>query len=105
MFSKKGLSEYTSLCLICSEDYAYSSTDIKQYLEKNFSVKSETIYPMLRKLINDGLVEFRWSNTTSSPRKEYKVKQEGKDFIVEKSKGLNEVIKITKKSGLGVIDE
>ena len=105
MFSKKGLSQYVSLCLICSNEYGYSSTDIKDYLERKFNVKSETIYPMLRKLYNDELVEFRWSETTNSPRKEYKIKKEGINYIKQNSKGLKEVVRITNLTKLGVLDE
>lgn len=105
MFSKKGLSEFVSLCLISKSDFKYSSTDIKEFLENEFDVKPEVIYPMLRKLHNEELVEFRWSDSTSSPRKEYKILPKGLQQVKNNVGYLEKLFKLTLHLNLGAKDE
>lgn len=101
MFSKKGLSEFVSLCLISKSEFKYSSTDIKMYLETQFCVKPEVIYPMLRKLHNEELVDFRWSDSTSSPRKEYKILPKGMEKISQNMIYLEKLFALTRHLGTG----
>src|SRR5574343_242163 len=43
-----------------------------------------TVYPLLTRLKNDGLLNYRWEESTSGPpRKYYGLTEEGKDFLQE----------------------
>ena len=58
------------------EHYGYS---LRQDLDDcGFSVNEGTLYPMLRRLEKDGLLESRWDVSESRPRRYYKISEQGK---------------------------
>ncbi len=78
---RKGMLEYCIL-LILHRAPAYA-TDIIQQLEKaQLIVVEGTLYPLLTRLKNDGLLNYQWQESTQGPpRKYYGLTPEGETFL------------------------
>jgi PadR family transcriptional regulator PadR len=75
---KKGVVELCVLCLLNRGDtYGY---DVSDYLSKHMDISDGAVYPMLRKLKDDGLVTTYLSETSGGPpRKYYAITSLGKE--------------------------
>jgi len=93
---RKGVLEYCILSVIKGTD-AYTSDILKQLKEAKMLVVEGTVYPLLTRLKNTGLLSYRWEESTSGPpRKYYKLTDEGDKFLVELETSwceLNEAVK------------
>ncbi len=74
---KKGVIELCVLSLLMRNDcYGY---DISDFLSSRIEIADGTVYPVLRKLKNDGLVTTYLSEESGGPaRKYYKLTEEGR---------------------------
>lgn len=80
---RKGILEFCILALL-SQKEAYASELIQTLKDSRLLVVEGTIYPLLTRLKNDGLLSYRWEESTSGPpRKYYLITQLGKDFLSE----------------------
>lgn len=80
---RKGILEYCILSILQVQD-AYASDILEAMKEAKLIVVEGTIYPLLTRLKNGGLLEYRWEESPSGPpRKYYTLTQSGKDFLVE----------------------
>lgn len=80
---RKGILEFCILALL-SQKEAYASELIQTLKEARLLVVEGTIYPLLTRLKNDGLLSYRWEESTSGPpRKYYLITHLGKDFLSE----------------------
>ncbi len=80
---RKGILEFCILALL-SQKEAYASELIQTLKDARLLVVEGTIYPLLTRLKNDGLLSYRWEESTSGPpRKYYLITQLGKDFLSE----------------------
>ncbi|MBL8030642.1 MAG: PadR family transcriptional regulator [Candidatus Doudnabacteria bacterium] len=78
---RKGILEYCILLTI-SRGEIYASDILKELKEDNLIVVEGTIYPLLSRLKTDGLLEYRWQESTEGPpRKYYKLTEEGKNSL------------------------
>jgi len=83
---RKGILEYCILSLI-TENEIYASNILEKLKVASLIVVEGTLYPLLTRLKNDGLLEYRWIESTQGPpRKYYKLTQAGKAFLIELSK-------------------
>ncbi len=83
---RKGILEYCILALL-SDKEAYASELIQTLKEARLLVVEGTIYPLLTRLKNDGLLNYRWEESTGGPpRKYYMITPLGKDFLKELAK-------------------
>jgi PadR family transcriptional regulator, regulatory protein PadR len=57
------------------QQYGYSLVQILE--EKGFAVDPGTLYPLLRRLEKQGLLESSWNTNESRPRKYYRLSAEG----------------------------
>lgn len=77
---KKGLLELCIMGIIRKEQEAYPSDILEQLKEAKLVVLEGTLYPLLTRLKNSGLLTYRWEESTSGPpRKYYALTQEGED--------------------------
>jgi len=97
---RKGVLE---LCIlsVMKDDEAYASDIIKQMKEAHLIVVEGTLYPLLTRLKNEGLLDYRWEESKSGPpRKYYRITELGARTLVELSTSwehlLSSVKKITK---------
>ncbi len=80
---RKGVLEYCILSLLRDND-AYTSEILSQLKEAKMIVVEGTIYPLLTRLKNAGLLTYRWEESTSGPpRKYYELTEKGTDFLKE----------------------
>lgn len=82
---KKGVLDMLVLKLLESEPkYGYQIIqEMKEKSEDVFSLKDGTLYPILYRLEDDGLVVSRWSETVGKqvPRKYYEITQAGRSEL------------------------
>lgn len=80
---RKGILEFCIL-LIVSESKMYAN-DILEVLRKaDLIVVEGTIYPILNRLKNGGLLTYDWSESKSGPpRKYYSITPAGRDFLTQ----------------------
>ena len=92
---RKGILEYCTL-LILQKRRAYVSDIIQSLKEAKLIVVEGTLYPLLSRLKNSGLLTYVWEESTQGPpRKYYELTPEGTVFLNELDsawKELNQVI-------------
>ena len=78
---RKGMLEYCILLLL-KRAPAYASDIIRQLQEAELLVVEGTLYPLLTRLKNDGLLSYEWQESTQGPpRKYYALTPEGNEFL------------------------
>lgn len=78
---RKGMLEFCVM-LILRQAPAYASELIARLKEAHLIVVEGTLYPLLTRLKNDGLLAYRWQESTSGPpRKYYSLTDEGREFL------------------------
>lgn len=80
---RKGVLEFCILSVL-KEKEAYTSEILDTLKNAKLLVVEGTIYPLLTRLKNDGLLSYRWEESTSGPpRKYYGLTEIGKQFLNE----------------------
>jgi PadR family transcriptional regulator PadR len=80
---RKGVLEYCILSLTQDKDM-YSTDIISSLKEAELIVVEGTLYPLLTRLKNAGLLTYRWEESKSGPpRKYYAITDSGKKFLQE----------------------
>ena len=78
---RKGVLELCILSII-SEKEAYPSEIISQLKEVQLIIKEGTLYPLLTRLKNAGLLGYNWKESKSGPpRKYYHLTSSGEEFL------------------------
>lgn len=92
---RKGILEYCILLLLRKEP-AYTSDIITKLQEAKLIVVEGTLYPLLTRLKNSGLLGYQWIESTQGPpRKYYQLTDQGEQFLGELENSwqeLNETI-------------
>jgi len=90
---RKGVLEYCILSTL-SDGEAYPSDIIGKLKEAKLIVVEGTLYPLLTRLKNTGLLGYRWEESKSGPpRKYYKLTELGSKFLKELDVTWNELQK------------
>ena len=77
---RTGLLEYCILGILSSGD-SYTSDIIEELKKAQLIVVEGTLYPLLTRLKNAGLLEYRWEESNSGPpRKYYSLSENGRSF-------------------------
>ena len=80
---RKGVLEYCILSIL-REDDKYASEILGALKDAKMLVVEGTIYPLLTRLKNAGLLNYRWEESTSGPpRKYYALTETGRLFLKE----------------------
>jgi PadR family transcriptional regulator, regulatory protein PadR len=78
---RKGILEYCILHII-SRGEVYASDMIDELTHARMIVVEGTLYPLLTRLKNAGLVEYKWVESKSGPpRKYYTLTEQGQQFL------------------------
>jgi PadR family transcriptional regulator PadR len=89
---RKGVLEYCILAILTKGE-CYPSEIIARMKDAKLIVVEGTLYPLLTRLKNDGLLAYRWEESTSGPpRKYYKLTEVGEQFLKELDKTWNELV-------------
>ncbi|MBO4657238.1 MAG: PadR family transcriptional regulator [Bacteroidales bacterium] len=88
---RKGVLEYCILLLLAKED-AYASSIITRLKEANMIVVEGTLYPLLIRQKNQGLLQYRWEESPQGPpRKYYAITDKGRAQLEEMNNAWNEI--------------
>ena len=80
---RKGVLEYCILSIL-SENDAYATDIINTMKASRLIVVEGTLYPLLTRQKNAGLLSYRWEESTQGPpRKYYALTEKGKEFLKE----------------------
>ncbi|NQX81687.1 MAG: PadR family transcriptional regulator [Flavobacteriaceae bacterium] len=94
---RKGILEYCILSVLRDKD-AYTSEILKELKESKMLVVEGTVYPLLTRLKNDDLLEYRWEESTSGPpRKYYSLTEQGNNFLDKLRDHWEELVKAVNK--------
>ena len=100
---RKGILEYCILTIL-SHNEAYPSEVISELKASKMIVVEGTLYPLLTRLKNAGILTYRWEESTSGPpRKYYSLTEEGGEFLKELAttwKELSTAVEITRRKRL-----
>ncbi|MCF8232339.1 MAG: PadR family transcriptional regulator [Bacteroidales bacterium] len=78
---RKGVLELCILSIIGQQD-AYASDIIQHLKSADLIVVEGTLYPLLTRLKNAGLLEYHWQESKSGPpRKYYRLNEEGQAML------------------------
>ncbi|MBK6525590.1 MAG: PadR family transcriptional regulator [Crocinitomicaceae bacterium] len=80
---RKGILEYCILTVLSKKE-AYPSDIIEELKKAKLIVVEGTLYPLLTRLKNDGLLQYNWVESSSGPpRKYYALTTDGTSFLTE----------------------
>lgn len=89
---RKGVLEYCILLLLAKED-AYASSIITRLKEANMIVVEGTLYPLLIRQKNQGLLQYRWEESPQGPpRKYYAITDKGREQLEEMNNAWQEIV-------------
>lgn len=89
---KKGVLEFCILSILSKQDY-YASDIIKELKEAKMIVVEGTLYPLLTRQKNAGLLSYRWEESTQGPpRKYYTLTDKGKEYLSELKNSWAELV-------------
>lgn len=89
---RKGMLEYCVLLLLKHGD-AYASEIIGRLKEAHLILMEGTLYPLLTRLKNDGLLSYRWEESPSGPpRKYYSLTPIGLEFLEQLELSWHEIV-------------
>ncbi len=94
---RKGVLEYCILSII-SRQSCYASDILKELKEAKIIVVEGTLYPILTRQKNAGLLSYRWEESPQGPpRKYYELTDEGRKYLAELDKAWKELIDAVEK--------
>ena len=89
---RKGVLEYCILSVLAQGD-AYASDIIGKLKEVQLIVVEGTLYPLLTRIKNEGLLTYRWEESLQGPpRKYYKLTEEGEKSLSELNTAWQEFV-------------
>lgn len=90
---RKGVLEYCILSILKSGE-AYPSEIIEKLKAGKLIVVEGTLYPLLTRLKNAGLLSYRWEESKSGPpRKYYRLTEIGDEFLKELETTWDDLVK------------
>ena len=89
---RKGILEYCILSVL-SRNSCYASDIIKELKEAEVIVVEGTLYPLLTRQKNAGLLSYRWEESQQGPpRKYYELTSEGSTYLEDLDKSWDELV-------------
>ena len=89
---RKGLLEYCILSILDKRE-AYASVIIEELKAVGMIVVEGTLYPLLIRQKNQGLLAYRWEESTQGPpRKYYVLTDKGREQLVQMDAAWNELV-------------
>ncbi|MDQ1088036.1 MULTISPECIES: PadR family transcriptional regulator [unclassified Siphonobacter] len=80
---RKGILEFCILHII-SRGEVYASNMLEELTAAKIMVVEGTLYPLLTRLKNSGLLDYKWVESSSGPpRKYYILTDSGREFLVQ----------------------
>jgi len=76
---KRGTQIMIVLDALKNMQYGYSLLQVLN--DRNVNIEAGTLYPLLRRLDKQGILESTWDTTESRPRKYYQLNEQGHDIL------------------------
>ena len=94
---RKGVLEYCILSIIADKE-VYASDIIQKLKDAKLIVVEGTMYPLLTRLKNDGLLSYRWEESKSGPpRKYFQITEKGIESLTVLDKGWHGLVEAVSK--------
>lgn len=88
---RKGILEYCVLLILSKKD-AYATDIINVLKNSEIIVVEGTLYPLLTRQKNYGLLNYRWEESNQGPpRKYYSITEKGREYLKELDKFWTEL--------------
>ena len=103
---RKGILEYCILAILARGD-SYAPKNIAELKEAKMIVVEGTLYPILTRQKNLGLLSYRWQESTQGPpRKYYSLTAEGMEYLALLDEAWDEMVEQVKaiRSGAMAVD-
>ena len=89
---RKGVLEYCILSILSRKE-AYASSILDELKRANMLVVEGTLYPLLIRQKNQGLLSYRWEESTQGPpRKYYVITDKGRTQLTEMDAAWSELV-------------
>ena len=89
---RKGILEYCILSVL-SRNSCYASDIIKELKEARVIVVEGTLYPLLTRQKNAGLLSYRWEESQQGPpRKYYELTEAGRTYLADLDNSWQELV-------------
>ncbi|MBQ9399831.1 MAG: PadR family transcriptional regulator [Bacteroidales bacterium] len=89
---RKGVLEYCILSILAKHE-AYASSIIEELKNANMIVVEGTLYPLLIREKNQGLLTYRWEESPQGPpRKYYEITEKGRSQLAEMDLAWAEIV-------------
>jgi PadR family transcriptional regulator PadR len=89
---RKGILEYCILSVL-SRNSCYASDIIRELKEARVIVVEGTLYPLLTRQKNAGLLSYRWEESQQGPpRKYYELTAEGREYLADLDRSWDELV-------------
>jgi PadR family transcriptional regulator PadR len=89
---RKGVLEYCILCILSRKE-AYASSILDDLKAANMLVVEGTLYPLLIRQKNQGLLSYRWEESPQGPpRKYYVITDKGRAQLAEMDAAWQEMV-------------
>jgi len=93
---RKGVLEYCILSILAKKDF-YTSDIIRALKNNDLIVVEGTLYPLLTRQKNAGLLSYRWEESTQGPpRKYYSLTEIGRTYLKEMDDSWDSLINSVK---------
>ena len=92
---RRGVIVLATLSQLGSEEYGYSL--LKKLADLGLEVDQGTLYPLLRRLEAQGLLESVWKLEESRPRRYYVISAEGKKLLPKLKKEWSGIVSVMEK--------
>lgn len=88
---KRGTQIMIVLDALKDMQYGYSLLQVLN--KKNVNIEAGTLYPLLRRLDKQGLLDSTWDTTESRPRKYYKLNEQGTHILKDLTSAWLDMVK------------
>lgn len=89
---RKGILEYCILSILSRED-SYAPKIIAELKEAEMIVVEGTLYPILTRMKNSGILTYRWEESPQGPpRKYYSLTPEGREALSQLDSSWDELV-------------
>lgn len=89
---RKGVLEYCILSILSRKE-AYASSILEELKNANMLVVEGTLYPLLIRQKNQGLLSYRWEESPQGPpRKYYVITEKGREQLAEMDSAWTEMV-------------
>lgn len=90
---RKGVLELCIMSIIAQEE-SYPSDIIDKLKEAELIIVEGTLYPLLSRLKNSGLLGYSWRESTSGPpRKYFNLTEDGRKFLSELEENWSDLVR------------